>query len=147
MKDIFLGLAIFGDSIGLRDPQTAAMMLVGRHDETLLKTFFWVTHKRDPINEEHRTNKECISMLAIAKERVRDDIQYVFRMAEAEEKEAQGKAFEHLRNQLRTSNRPLELGTVNEIAARYGISKSEVRRRKNAGATLASHFTSEVFPA
>jgi hypothetical protein len=147
MKDIFLGLAIFGSSIGLRDPSTAAMMLTGRYDETLLKTFFWVTYKREPINEEHRTNAECIQMLKIAKERVRNDIQYVFRMAEAEEQESRGKAFDELRNQLRTSNRPHGLGTVAEIATRYGISKSEVRRRKSAGATLASHFTAEVFPA
>jgi len=147
MKEIFLGLAIFGDSVNLRDPTTAALMLTGRYDDTLLKTFFWVSHKREPINEEYRTNAECMRMLEAAKDRIRSDIQYVFRMAEAEERESKGRAFEALRGQLRTSNRPHDLGTVAEIAAKYNISKSEVRRRKAAGAVQASHFTDAVFPS
>lgn len=32
-----------------------------------------------------------------------------------------------------SSNKPHELGTVNEISVKYGISKSEVRRRKQDG--------------
>lgn len=38
-----------------------------------------------------------------------------------------------LKHKFRTMNKPSEHGTVAEIAARYGISKSEVRKRRAAG--------------
>jgi len=133
LKDIFVGLAIFGDTINLKDPTTATMVLVGHHDDVLLKTFFWVANKREPKEEEYKTDEHSVRMLKSAKDRIRDDIQYVIRMAELEEQQAKAKEFETLKRTLRNSNKPHELGTVAEISARYGISKSEVRRRKAEG--------------
>lgn len=146
MKDIFVGLAIFGQSMGLQNPETAAMVLTGNYDSILLKTFFWTVHKREPINEEHTTNQECIRMLDTAKDRIRGDILEVFRMVEAEAQMSNTMAFDKLRNQIRLTNKPHELGTVNEIATKFKISKSEVRRRKAAGATTSEHFESISFP-
>jgi len=133
MKDILVGLSIFADTLDFRNPQTVALVLTGHFDDILLKTFFWTGHHREPVGEEYKTDARTVSNLAYAKERIRSDLQFIFRMAEQEEVMAQKQKFEKIRQELRQSNKPHEMGTVDEIAAKFKISKSEVRRRKAAG--------------
>ncbi len=60
------------------------------------------------------------------KRMVRSDLQSIFSRAEQEELK---KANETMRNM----NKPSEFGTINELVASTGLSKSEIRRRKADG--------------
>jgi len=95
-----------------------------------LKCAIYHTVFRQVVDKiEDLENPEVLSGLNKLKDAVRAAINSVI-------DELETNSLEGLRAQLKESNKPHELGTVAEIAARYGISKSEVRRRKANGTLL-----------
>lgn len=63
----------------------------------------------------------------------RQNVQRIFDMVDADIKREIAEKQQTVKEELKASNAPSEFGTVSEIAAKYGISKSEVRRLKQAG--------------
>lgn len=117
-----LGLAIVGES----SVQTATLVLTGHYDLELKCAFFFTFMKKSAQTEAELEIPEVLLPLERLKNLYRSDIQAIFDHAAKLDREA-------LLKQLKDSNKPHEMGTVAEIAAKYGISKSEVRRRKTDG--------------
>lgn len=119
---VLLGLAVFGD----RSAETLARILVGTHDEDILCAMHFVRTNSVPEALAMVRNEQNLADLERFKDGLRQGIAEIFVAA---------KALDHvaLLEELRSHNQPHELGTVAEIAARFGISKSEVRRRKQDG--------------
>ena len=143
MKSIFVGFGIFGDTINLSNPQISVMVLTGKFDDELLQSFYWAAHNKIPVGDEYKTDTRVIEFLNRTKERIREDINTVFRIAEEQDNIEKSMKLNVLRKELRESNKPHEMGTVSEIAQKYGISKSEVRRRKADG-TLNELFDKQL---
>lgn len=109
-------------------------VLAGDFDEKLYNGL----HLSLARDEEFRSdNARVLLALENLKKHIRSFVQKIFELAAEEDRRdsrnEQLKRIEDLRQSLRESNRPHEMGTVAEIAQRYGISKSEVRRRKAEG--------------
>jgi hypothetical protein len=68
-------------------------------------------------------------VVQIAKGNIRE----VFRLADLEDRQEQEQKVAAVKAELATRNQVSEFGSVAEIAAKYNISKSEVRRLKAAG--------------
>ena len=117
-----LGLAVFGD----RTPDTIARILVGAHDEDILCAMHFVRTRSVPEALAMVRNEHNLADLERFKKGLRMGIAEIFMAA---------KALDHaaMLEELRTHSQPHEMGTVAEIAKRLGISKSEVRRRKQHG--------------
>jgi DNA-directed RNA polymerase specialized sigma subunit len=86
-----------------------------------------------PQTEEDIASPDVRSALDQAKTFVRWQIQEIFRRAEQDDAEEKKQHLEQVRTELAQRNRPSTAGTVAEIAAKYGISKSEVRRLRADG--------------
>ena len=106
-----------------------AMLLVGKFDHQIKAAlYFSLTRKtrKTPDDDAEMETEQVIRGVA----RLKD----VARLNVTRWVEAAG-AIDHARlvEQLKKTNQPHEMGTVAEIAAKYSISKSEVRRRKADG--------------
>jgi hypothetical protein len=111
------------------------MVLIGQHDEYLKHAFYYVKYKKTYDGEGPIVDLHSIEMLELVKNQIRRGIQSLFQEESKQNLSA-------LRAKLSETNKPHELGTVAEIAAKYNISKSEVRRRKAEG-TLSELTTQE----
>lgn len=133
MSNIFIGLNIIADCIDLRKPDIVAFVLTGHYDDILLETFYFTSSRKISKNGEHNQDETAKSCLNNLKDRIRNTIEFVFREADLLDQQKRALAHQQLVHELAQSNKPHDLGTVAEIAARYNISKSEVRRRKADG--------------
>lgn len=133
MKNIFAGLSIVADSIDFRNPKIIPFVLAGDFDNELLQTFYYTAHHKVAAGDEYKTDERSLYALRNLKDIIRHQLDTFFRQLEQEEKDARRMDVDRIRNELRNSSRQHEMGTVDEIAKKYGISKSEVRRRKAAG--------------
>lgn len=126
------GLSILGSL----NPQNVAFVLVGEYDEYLKHAFYFVTYKKAHVGDEPISDPLVLDQLEHVKDQLRRGIQQLF------EEDAR-QSFANLRAKLNETNKPHELGTVAEIAAKFNISKSEVRRRKADG-TLSELINKEL---
>lgn len=139
-KGIFTGLSIVADCIDFRNPNVVPFVLTGHFDDQLLCAFFYTAHHRVASSvEEYKTDERANYALNNLKEIIRNKLEYFFWQLDQEEKAVKRANLEQIRSELRKSNQPHVMGTVAEIAQKYNISKSEVRRRKADG-TLAELF-------
>jgi hypothetical protein len=129
-----LGSALNGDTLAI------ASILVGDHDEELKHTCLMNYKKFVDQTGETVEDFTPDHELEVLKDNFRQAIQWgIQREAAAEKRKAEfQKEQQHktLLNQLRESNKPHPMGTVNELAKKFNVSKSEIRRRKTDG-TLA----------
>jgi hypothetical protein len=126
------GLSILGQSFSV-DADSAALekhlslitfILMGEYDLVLKCGLYFSLLKKTAENEEDLEIPEVLVALERLKNMHRETIAAVFEME-------QDKVT--LIAKLKETNKPHEMGTVSEIATKYGISKSEVRRRKAEG--------------
>lgn len=133
-KGIFAGLSIVADCIDFRNPNIIPMVLTGYFDDQLLYSFFWVSHHKYPTSpEEYKTDERSNYALNSLKEIIRNKLEHFLWQLEREEELKKQANLEQIRSELRKSSKPHDMGTVAEIAQKYNISKSEVRRRKVEG--------------
>lgn len=107
--------------------QTMTNILTGLHDEILLCALVSSFTKNVPSSlDEVNSNPEALAGLGRLKDMIRRDIQMIMDKGAAEDKN-------NLLMKMKETNKPHPMGTVNEIAAKLNISKSEVRRLKANG--------------
>lgn len=117
------GLLIIGTP---NSPESLANILIGVHDFQLKCALYYTLLKKEAQDTIELENPIVLNALERFKEMNREVVRAIFAEAELQDHAA-------LAQKLRDSNKPHELGTVAEIATKYGISKSEVRRRKAEG--------------
>ena len=122
VKKAMVGLSVMGG----RSIESIALIVAGNYDLEIKCAFFQTYFHKSAESLEALEVKEVLGPLERLKDHYRRGIQEIF-----EEAAKQDKA--ELLEQLKETNKPHEMGTVSEIAAKYGISKSEVRRRKADG--------------
>jgi DNA invertase Pin-like site-specific DNA recombinase len=88
---------------------------------------------QSPATEADLETPEVLAGLERIKNHFRGVVQEIFRTADEADRQADQARHQEMLNQMRKNQQPHEMGTVAEIAAKYGISKSEVRRRKADG--------------
>lgn len=114
--------------------------LSGDMDEDLKYGFHLMLYGgKVPYNAEDFVLQKSLDGL---KSNLRFFVQRIFELAEHDEELQRQTELARVRQELKQSSRPHEMGTVAEIAAKFGISKSEVRRRKAEG-TLSELFTKQ----
>jgi hypothetical protein len=136
-----IGLIFSADSTKANEIGDAIVTVLSGHADTELLSAFYTTFSSDPPS--------CITDLEIGrpqldalKARVRLGVQLmVDDYANELREEAQKRKTHAANNFLSATSQAHELGTVNEIAQKYNISKSEVRRRKADG-TLSDYIRS-----
>jgi len=115
--------------IGKMNMSNVAFLLMGQYDLEMKCAFFYTHMKKPPTSLEDLEVPEVLETLERFKDMYRKDVQMIFAQAAKEDKH-------QLLDSLKNTNKPHEMGTVTEIALKYNVSKSEVRRRKLEG-TLA----------
>jgi DNA-directed RNA polymerase specialized sigma subunit len=146
LRKIFTGLSIVDGALMKNDPNTMAAVLLGRWDHELSCALFHTLNGREANSEQELLNKDVVAALSNLKDRVRYIIQGIFELAAKEDARKSEVEMQELRKSLAQTNQPHELGTVAEIAQRYGISKSEVRRRKAEGTLQELKVSSSTTP-
>lgn len=136
---IMTGLSIIADCIDLRNPSKIGFVLGGSIDDEILAAMYFCHHKTYPEKDEHKTCPIANNGLEGVKNHIRLTIEGLFRAETQYNQQMRQAALEQLRADLKKSHQPHAQGTVAEIAAKFGISKSEVRRRKADG-TLDALF-------
>lgn len=129
---VMTGLA----AISSTDIETITFVTCGHFDEQI--KFALVNTRRNNLNFNEPTAEELNDpMVLLGLERIKNHhravIQEIFRMAEKHDQQVAESERQKLLDQMRANQKPHEMGTVAEIAAKYNISKSEVRRMKQAG--------------
>lgn len=135
------GMIIIGSLMFETEKNISAIpfVLAGDMDDELKRGFF---ASKFGIIAEYDSSRACPELEGL-KQHLRFFVQAIFRAAAHEEEMERRVALEKVRYELKDSNKPHEMGTVSEIAARLGISKSEVRRRKADG-TLEELFHKQL---
>lgn len=110
-----------------------AFILTGHYDYELKCALYFQHHRKAPSSDADLGDETVIVMLERLKNFIRSIVQGIFDAAARQDQMEQEENRKALLHRLRESNKPHEMGTVAEIAAKYGISKSEVRRRKADG--------------
>jgi hypothetical protein len=119
---VMTGLGIIGRLL----PEAWALVLVGRFDDEILCAFHCVNDPSTPASmEDVRTPPNLLAL-----ERFKDELRAnVQRLISEDEKRRRAE----LLQELQQHQQPHAFGPVAEIAQKLGISKSEVRRRKQDG--------------
>jgi hypothetical protein len=121
-KKAMVGLSILGG----HEIDKIPFILAGDLDLERMSALFMAKYQGlKPSNEQALNTPEVLEHLGLIKDQLREGVQRIFDLAAEEDRK-------EVLAELRESNKPSELGTVAEIAAKYGISKSEVRRLKAA---------------
>lgn len=116
------GLAIIG-GININN---VAFLLMGQYDIEIKCAFFYSYLRKNASSVEELEIPEVLEPLRRLKDMYRREVQDIFSEAAKQDRA-------ELLAKLKNTNMPHEMGTVSEIAAKYNISKSEVRRRKADG--------------
>lgn len=106
---------------------TIAEVLMGKHDDAIRCAVFMVRHQRVATSDAELALSEVTEGLDQIKSACRQAFQASMDDAEGILRERERQAFQAARHA------PSETGTTAEIAARLGISKAEVRKRRAAG--------------
>jgi hypothetical protein len=129
---VMTGLAV----ISATEIETISLVVAGHYDEQI--RFALVNARRGATRFDEPSAEELSDpMVSIGLDRIKNHhravIQEIFRMAERHDQQVAEAERQKLLDQMRANQKPHEMGTVAEIAAKYNISKSEVRRMKQAG--------------
>jgi hypothetical protein len=126
--EVLRGMSLIADT----NIDTVSLIVVGHYDLPLKCALYQVGMKtgKAPDTVADLETPQVLFGLERIKDHYRVLIRKIFEQAEQQDHEA-------LLATLRKTNQPHEMGTVSEIAIKYGISKSEVRRMK-ANGTLES---------
>lgn len=130
-----VGMSVIGGALQT-DPDAGTLMafiLLGKYDHELKCAHYFQHYGKEPANDAELEDPTVVVMLDRTKRFFRSIVQGIFDEAARQDQLEQEEKRKALLQQLRESNKPHEMGTVAEIAAKYGISKSEVRRRKAEG--------------
>lgn len=107
--------------------QLMSHTLGGLHDELILCALFANITKNVPTDlDEVKANGDAAYGLERLKDMIRSDFKKIIEKGIAEDKN-------NLLMKMKDTNKPHPMGTINEIAAKLNISKSEVRRLKSNG--------------
>lgn len=122
---VMLGMAVVG-GIFQGEWDNVTFVLAGHHDVAIKCFAYHHQFGQAPASEAELDVPSVLLVLERIKGECRAAVQHVL------DQEAKDQRDELLA-QLRNSNKPHAMGTVDQIAKRFGISKSEVRRRKTEG--------------
>jgi hypothetical protein len=143
---VMVGLAALGTAFDHKAPEfakTIGQILGGMFKEEIKAACFHSSTGMYPAVqsdlEGERVTQEYERILRLLRGFVEQAVSQAVSSIHLRQVEREALAFQALRNQLAASSKPHPQGTVNEIAAKFGISKSEVRRRKQDG-TLDALF-------
>src|SRR5690606_10545041 len=115
--------------------QCMADILIGHYDFEL-SCMSWFLDVRLPFPSDKKEifqHPETKKKLETVKDYLRKQVQSAVNSMEKEDRATQQREREKLRQNVRNSNKPHDMGTVSELAAKFGKSKSEIRRLKAAG--------------
>lgn len=134
---VMLGMSLIGDSVGVsgdeRMVQAWVSIITGTKDTELRCAFSFNHYKCMPDSDEALADATVTGQLNVLKARIRFSMGQIFEQVSAEDRVAKEIAFRDVRNEVLSHSKPHAMGTVAEIAIKLGISKSEVRRRKQEG--------------
>jgi hypothetical protein len=122
-KLALIGLGIVSEA--MNDGAAMAYIVMGRYDAELKEVLKMQGAAPDSPELDEKLNN--------LKDYFRTTIKNIFEMAAEEDRKQELQQREKVLAELKSSNDVHPMGTIAEIATRYGISKSEVRRMKAAG--------------
>lgn len=128
-----LGLALGPTSASEKCANAMAMILVGQYDFELKCAFYFQQLRKSAETEAELEQPEVLRVLEQVKRDIRAVVQAIINAAAREDELQANQKKAAVVAKIADAEKPHELGTVAEIAAKYGISKSEVRRMKAAG--------------
>lgn len=140
IEKAMIGFSTLGQAVG--DDAAAGnalvMVLTDQMKEYICAGLFYRAHERRPNEgEDYMKDERALAEYERMKDFMRLRIQRIIDSAAQEEIRREASArrqqFNTLQVKLRTSNKPHPMGTVDELAKRFNVSKSEIRRRKAAG--------------
>ena len=134
-RKAFSGLAYLGQAIGPQwDPTIRTWIIMGKYDLELSCALFY---QKNGFNRSDATELEVMEESQEALKRMKNWLRDLLQNAinaEMRQMELEMKQnFANLVAQQKEAQKPHAAGTVSEIAAKFGISKSEVRRLKADG--------------
>lgn len=129
------GFALLGQALGNtpEDYQVVVMIVLGQFDSDLKHAFYFKRRGVTASTESDLEIPEVLSDLERTKDFLKSKIQAIFKEAERQDELAKEQAKRDVNQKFAEAIAPHVMGTVTEIAEKYGISKSEVRRMKAAG--------------
>jgi hypothetical protein len=133
---VFRGMYILGAGARIDSVDAAALstqILLGNHDRDLKHFLYWRDSKKLPEKESDVETTEVLAKLANIKSYIRHQVQALFDEAEADLVRERKRNFDQLISDIKDSSKPHPLGTVAQLATRFNLSKSEVRRMRTAG--------------
>jgi hypothetical protein len=142
MSDAFVGMGIMGivgpvllagKTPTPSEVQTMAMILAGNHDKEIKAAFAILETGSAHPTEEQMDLPIVLEKLHFLKARCRHWIQGVFDAAAQQEEKEKQQQHKAILADVQSHNKPHPLGTVDELAKKFGVSKSEIRRRKAEG--------------
>ena len=141
---VLLGLSLIGTAVprSRADVQQWPLILMGSFDHPIKVACYYQSKQVLPSKDEDLEIAEALNGLEFLKRTIRLQIENAIRHLEMGVERERVREHERLLKDLRAHAKPSEFGTVAEIAQKYGISKSEVRRRKADG-TLAAFINSK----
>lgn len=128
----FNGMCLIGSFVSEPEKNISAMpfLLAGDMDDQIYRGFYLSEYGTKPYQPNDPKINNHVERL---KSLVRGFIQGVFDAVERQGQLDRMAKMDNILKELAQSSKPHVMGTVAEIAAKYGISKSEVRRRKAEG--------------
>lgn len=134
---VLLGLGLFSDVLNedakIRGP-ALVNVATGKYRNELMAVAFYQYHKRNPAEgEDYLADPHAVAHYERIVAFCKDVIRGIFNSAARDDLDRKRKDFENLRQRLAESNKPHAQGTVAELMAKLGVSKSEVRRLKASG--------------
>jgi hypothetical protein len=122
-----------GTAVQKQDLQLIPMILTGHFDQELKCAAHMMEFGKIPDSKDRLESPQVTVLFDHLKWRVRSFTQGVIDLMAENDRLKKEQARLRLLVELRERDRPHELGTVDQMAERYGVSKSEIRRRKAAG--------------
>lgn len=128
VNNVLVGMSIIGQSFS--DIQAMTSVITGVHDEKIKLALHYKFFGALPVKTDDLDHQQIVSALEKLKNMHRHTIQGIFKQAEAEDKQA---TEAERAARMKALNTPHAMGTTAEIAAKFGLSKAEIRRRKADG--------------
>lgn len=133
---VFRGMYILGAGANVVDEESATIapfILLGKYDKELKYFFYWRETKQYPQSEEQVNTPAVLRTLENAKSYIRWQIQSIIDRENDQIVKERKQQFGQMVADMKDSSKPHPLGTVAQLATRFNISKSEVRRMRTAG--------------
>ncbi|MEG0868729.1 MAG: hypothetical protein RSG77_16975 [Hafnia sp.] len=142
MSDAMVGCSMMGSTMS--DPSYVAMLLLGDLDKNISVFLYYKKFETLPVYESDLQKKEVVELLNRLKDlhrnRFQDSINTEAENLERAERAEQRRSvaqrqrgFLQAAHEFKNMSNPAPEGTVDELAARYGVSKSHIRLLKREG--------------